>query len=212
MLPRHEPGDEPMIARDATYHKASDTLRARIASQVAAEKRARRTPSPLRWGGFAIAATLAGLLTWNGLLLRANAHSDERVAAEIESAHVRSLLVESHLNDVASSDQHTVKPWFQGKLNFAPQVTDLQEGGFTLVGGRLDYVKGRPVAALTYRHRLHVVNVFEWPADEATEAAPVLTTRDGYAIVRWRHAGLELWAISDAAGADLLQLAALLQK
>jgi anti-sigma factor RsiW len=198
-----------MIARDATYYKAPDALRTRIRAHVAEVQRERARPSFFRWAGMGAAVALSALLAWNGVMLHASTSPDERLAGEVASAHVRSLLMESHLNDVVSTDQHTVKPWFQGKLNFAPNVVDLQDAGFTLAGGRLDYVNGRPVAAVTYRHRLHVVNVFEWPAAGA-EVRPALRSRDGYSIVSWSHGGLEYWAISDTAGADLLQLATLL--
>jgi anti-sigma factor RsiW len=100
-----------------------------------------------------------------------------------------------------------VKPWFEGKLDFAPVVIDLAASGFALMGGRLDYLDGRPVAALTYRHRLHVVNVFEWPAERPGDAAPVLRTSRGYALVHWRRQGLEYWAISDIDAPDLVQFA-----
>jgi anti-sigma factor RsiW len=116
-------------------------------------------------------------------------------------------MAENHLNDVASTDQHTVKPWFEGKLDFAPAVTDLADAGYALMGGRLDYLDGRPVAALTYRHRLHVVNLFEWPAAGRADAAPKTFAQKGYAIARWRRGGLEYWAISDIAPSDLLELA-----
>jgi anti-sigma factor RsiW len=210
MSSRNDNPSEPMIARDATYYKAPDALRTRIRAHVAEAQRGRERPSFFRWAGLGAAIAMTGLLTWNGVMLQASTSPAERLAGEVASAHVRSLLVDSHLNDVVSTDQHTVKPWFQGKLNFAPQVPDLQDAGFALTGGRLDYLNGRPVAALTYRHRLHVVNLFEWPSASPTESKPALMTRDGYSLVAWSHAGLDYWAISDAAGADLLQLAALI--
>jgi anti-sigma factor RsiW len=209
---RNDSPSEPLIARDATYYKAPEALRTRIRAHVAEARRERERPRLFRWAGFGAAIVITGLLTWNGLMLQASTSPMERLAGEVEGAHVRSLLVDSHLNDVASTDQHTVKPWFQGRLNFAPQAPDLQEAGFTLTGGRLDYLNGRPVAALTFRHRLHVVNVFEWPSANPTESQPALMSRDGYSLVAWSHAGLDYWAISDAAGADLLQLASLMAR
>jgi anti-sigma factor RsiW len=211
-MSKTDPSAEPLIARDATYYRASDALRARIQTDLAREIRTQARPTFWRWSGMALAFATVGALSWNVALMQARGSDEERLAGEIMTAHVRSLMAENHLNDVASTDQHTVKPWFTGKIDFAPQVVDLASSGFTLVGGRLDYLNGRPVAALTYRHRLHVVNVFEWPAKDAREAAPELLTRQGYALVRWTRAGISYWAISDVAGADLLTLADLLSK
>ena len=206
-----EPTNEPLVARDATYYRAPDSLRAKIRASIAAEAREHNRPAIRHWGwslgGMALAAAVAGALSWNVALMHARAGAEEeRLAREIEGAHVRSLMV-SHVNDVASSDQHTVKPWFQGKLDFAPVVAELPDSGFSLFGGRLDYVNGRPVAAVTYRHRLHVVNLFEWPAAGAGDTAPQLAARHGYSIVAWKRRGIEYWMISDTAGEDLLRFA-----
>ena len=199
--------DEPVVARDATYYRAPEALRERVRASLAAEART-QWRSTWSWGGMAVAAAVGALLAWNVAMLQASGGEEERLAREVEAAHVRSLMAESHLNDVASSDQHTVKPWFQGKLDFAPVVTDLSASGYPLAGGRLDYVNGRPVAALVHRHRLHVINLFEWPA--VGESAPELVTRHGYSLVRWKRGGLEYWLVSDAAGADLLKFAQLI--
>ena len=212
MTQKNDPTAEPMIARDATYYRAPDALRSRIRAGLAAEARSDSRPAMWRWGGMAAAFAAVGVLSWNVALLRDEGPGEERLAREVTTAHVRSLMAENHLNDVASTDQHTVKPWFAGKLDFAPAVADLAASGFALAGGRLDYLNGRPVAALTYRHRLHVVNVFEWPAKDARGQAPRSIARQGYAVVHWTHAGIEYWAISDVAGADLLTLAELLSK
>jgi anti-sigma factor RsiW len=113
---------------------------------------------------------------------------------------------ERHLNDVESTDQHTVKPWFAGKLDFAPPVRDIANAGFALHGGRLDYVNGRAVAALTYRSRQHVVNEFVWPSS-AAEAKPVVLARQGYSVLHWTRDGMEHWAVSDMSPALLAPLA-----
>lgn len=141
-------------------------------------------------------------------------HDAGRDAGEFEqqvvSAHVRSLLAD-HLIDVASSDQHTVKPWFSGKLDFAPPVADLSAAGFPLVGGRLDYLAGRPVAALVYRRHGHVVNLFVAPAPDARATAISWRTGQGYQIASWQEAGMRCWAISDASRDELGAFTAAMQ-
>ena len=202
------PDIEPSVARDATYYKAPESLRRRISESIAAEGREQARPMMWKWGGMAAAFALVSVVSWNAALIEARGDAQDRMIAEVGGAHVRSLMVEGRLNDVISTDQHTVKPWFQGKLDFAPVVTDFATAGFTLAGGRLDYLDGRPVAAVTYHHRLHNVNLFEWPANG--ESAPELVTRKGYSFVHWKHGGLQYWVVSDAAGSELLRFAQLL--
>jgi anti-sigma factor RsiW len=107
----------------------------------------------------------------------------------------------SHLTDVGSSDQHTVKPWFDGKLDFAPPLEDLADAGFPLLGGRLDYIGGRPVAALVYGRRRHTINLFLWPREGTRAPQPL--TRQGYHALHGVAGGVEYWAVSDASAADL---------
>ena len=108
----------------------------------------------------------------------------------------------NHLLDVPSTDRHTVKPWFAGKLDYAPEVAP--PPGFELLGGRLDYIEGRPVAALVYRRRQHTINVFTWPASVSDQPARTMTSQ-GY-LVHWVHDGMEWWAVSDLAGEELKEL------
>jgi len=118
---------------------------------------------------------------------------------QILASHVRSLMV-SHLTDVLTSDQHTVKPWFNGKVDYSPPVVDLSAHGFPLVGGRMDYIDGKVVAALVYRRNAHVINVFVWPSAPAAGSESV---REGYNLIKWYEDGLTFWAISDVNPSDL---------
>ena len=127
------------------------------------------------------------------------------VGDEIIASHVRSLLVD-HLTDVATSDQHTVKPWFNGKIDFSPPVVDLAREGFPLQGGRVDYIGGRVVAALVFKRQSHVINLFVWPSTDATATTVKATvSRDGYNIENWRADGLAFWAVSDVSADDLVR-------
>jgi anti-sigma factor RsiW len=145
------------------------------------------------WGG----GILTGMAACLALLFIAPQITRPNTEDQLIENHVRSLSIETHLTDVATSDRHVVKPWFNGKIDFAPPVPELAARGFPLVGGRLDYIDGREVAAIVYRRRLHTINVFVQPA--ATLALPggIATTRNGYSLVRWTANGLEFWAISD---------------
>jgi len=132
----------------------------------------------------------------------------QSIAQELVDAHIRSLQA-NHLLDVASTDQHTVKPWFDGKLDFAPPVRDLADQGFPLIGGRLDYFQGRPIAALVYQHRKHIINVFVWP-DAGVDEGITQSSLQGYAILQWRGGGMRHVAVSDLNSAELEQFAKLL--
>jgi len=134
---------------------------------------------------------------------------DQRVQ-EIISAHVRSLMV-NHLTDVASSDQHTVKPWFNGKLNFSPTVIDPATEGFPLIGGRLDYVGDYPAAALVYQRRKHYINLFVSSSDQTATTKEDLLTRHGYTLRHWLQGGMEYWAVSDVNKSDLQQFVQLVR-
>ena len=148
------------------------------------------------WGWLAIAASILLCVSagWNFVLLRSRTAQPDILAENLLASHVRSL-IGTHLMDVPSSDQHTVKPWFDGKLNFSPDVKDLTSQGFPLLGGRIEYISERPVAALVYGRRKHIINLFTWPAG----TAPGLTSwsRQGYNMVHWKKGEMDYWAIAD---------------
>jgi len=146
-------------------------------------------------GGGALATLAAGFAAFALIGPR-----PEPLESELIADHVRSLQVQ-HLVDVPTSDRHVVKPWFNGKIDFAPPVFDLAAQGFPLVGGRLDYLRGRTVAALVYRRRAHVINLFVQPGSGAS--ATEHERKDGYTLLRWRRDGLEFWAVSDIDPLDL---------
>jgi anti-sigma factor RsiW len=134
------------------------------------------------------------------------------LVAEVASDHIRSL-IGTHLIDVESSDQHTVKPWFAGKIDFSPPVRDFADQGFKLIGGRLDYVRGNNVAVLVYRFKNHYVSLFLC-RERAPEAASKQTSFDyqGYNLLYWNANGLDCWAVSDAAPGALLEFAKIQQE
>lgn len=184
------------------YRPAPAALRARIMAQLPCPARAPRAPRQ-RWqiavavlaALFIVAAVFAG---WQTVQLRRQ--GNDALVADAVSDHVRSLLP-GHLIDVQTSNEHTVKPWFDGRVDFSPQVKDLTAQGFELVGGRLDVLGGKQVAALVYKRHLHTINLFQWPA-AATAAAPP-QTRDGYHVLEWSDAGLRFVAVSSVAESDL---------
>jgi len=199
------------MVRRAPYYQAPDALRARL---MPARTRATAPSHLLAW---AAAAVLVASLTGSILFVRSSTRATRTVdpidvvAQEVVSSHVRALMGE-HLFDVRSTDQHTVKPWFLGKLDFSPPVTDLAQAGFPLTGGRLDYVAGHPVAALVYTRGQHTINVFVWPA--ASDVGRSLDARAirGFHVRHWTRGGMSYWAVSDVNDADLDQLVKLLEQ
>jgi len=167
-----------------------------------------RLPSGIMRQAAALAAAclLSALPTW--WVVDAGGRS-ARLEQELVAAHVRSLLQDSPIQ-VASSDTHTVKPWFAGRVDFSPEVKDLTAEGFPLLGGRLDYVRERRVGVLVYRRRLHIINVFMWPSASSEASAPSLTSKNGYHLLAFSKGGITYWAVSDVDPAELRRLASLL--
>ncbi|HEV2264209.1 MAG TPA: hypothetical protein VGR79_06735 [Stellaceae bacterium] len=190
------------LREQAPYHRAPDSLRARLTAQAAP-----RRVTPMRAAGWrrAAAAFVAGGAIAASVMLAVVPSGAPGLPDQVLAGHLRAL-EPGHLEDVISTDQHTVKPWFDGKLDFAPPVKDLKADGFPLEGGRLDYLAGRRVAAMVYGRAKHVIDLYAWP-EAGADAAPTELERDGYNIVRWRQNGMALWAVSDVERDQLVDFA-----
>ncbi|MEZ0167435.1 anti-sigma factor [Microvirga sp. TS319] len=195
-------GQEPM------RYRAPDALRARVLKALEPAPISTSAPASARWWqrlwqkqrlGIPVAAFAAGLAV--ALVVP---RSSPDLAQELVAEHVRSLMA-NHITDVTTSDQHTVKPWFDGRIDFAPPVVDLANEGFALTGGRLDYIAGRAVAALVYKRREHIINLFIWPAEksEGGIAQPQASVNNGYNMLHWSGSGMTFWAVSDLNAAEL---------
>ena len=191
------------VRNGAPYFRSPAGLEKRIHSALReahkSEARTRAVRWRFRWRpSWAIAVSLAvvAMGAWVVTSIVPRRSAEDLLVQEVLSSHVRSLMA-NHLTDVASSDQHTVKPWFNGKLDFSPPVKDLSNEGFPLVGGRLDYVEGRPVAALVYQRRKHLINLLIWPSAHKAEAANKVLARQGYNLLHWAQSDMTYWAVSD---------------
>lgn len=190
--------------------KAPAALRARIEAALPLRAQAPASTSvlPFRpsrrsfFGGFAAGAVASGALAASLVLTIVRNDQEQTIANEVVSAHIRSLQA-GHLMDVETSDRHTVKPWFDGKVDVAPPVIDLTADGFTLLGGRLDYIGGEPVASVVYRRRQHVINLFVAQRLGTARAAVAARSVQGYNVRHWSEQGLEFWAVSDLDGEEL---------
>ena len=199
------------IREDVSYFRAPTDLHQRVRA-ITAEKRAKtsRSWAPLwAWPGATAAVVLLAVITVGLIRSAAESSRGQMIAQEIVADHVRSLMAD-HLTDVTSTDQHTVKPWFLGKLDFSPPVTDLAQAGFPLTGGRLDYVAGRAVAALVYTAGQHTINVFVWPEADAARSPDARAIR-GFHVRHWTQGGMSYWAVSDVNDAELDQFVHALQ-
>lgn len=192
--------------RDAfPSHAAPEHLRAWAADLGRTSARAAPRRQGLRRMLYAAGLIVALGAGWGGHSLLTSftrgMPTDAAMADELVDSHVRSLMAD-HLMDVVSTDQHTVKPWFIGRADFAPQVTDLSAAGFPLLGGRIDHISGHTAAALVFGRRKHVINLYQWPASSADERV-IREQRSGYSLLHWTANGLSFWAVTDAAPVDL---------
>jgi anti-sigma factor RsiW len=188
------------------YEKTPPSLRKKVLADLGSASPVSIAPprAPWRWLVIAAGFLLFAYTAWQVVSIQRGDNYETVLAAEVVDAHLRSLQP-GHLADVVSSDRHTVKPWFDGKLDFSPSVRDFADQGFPLEGGRLDVVHGRAIAALVYGYRKHIVNVFIWPTSEQ-DASPRAGSRQGYQWIDWRRGGVEFCAVSDAAPSELEQL------
>jgi anti-sigma factor RsiW len=194
-----------LIHEHATRHTAPDNLRASIRTQVAleearragkptAERPARRPWFNFGWGTASASFALGMLCMLLVIPLAQRVDLGQPVDADLVADHVRALQV-GPIADVVSTDRHTVKPWFQGRLDYAPPVFDFASEGFPLMGGRIEHVRGNVVATLAYTRNRHVVDVFIWPSTE--QKAPVRSLRRGFNVVSWADGSMQYWAVSD---------------
>lgn len=201
------------INNSPIYFQAPPGLTRRVQSSLCGASPADRIPRVRPRHLLAVAASLALIMVAGWGLVRAlRARSaDAYLTQELIASHVRSQMLPSHRFDVASSDAHTVKPWFEGKLDFSPPVKDLAGQGFPLVGGRLDYLHNRPVAALVYRRRNHSINLFIWPSAPGSGGATTTVTRQGYHLFQWTQSGMTYWAVSDLDDRELREFVRLIR-
>lgn len=197
------------LVRSTPYHPAPPRLRAHVSARV---HRSHTTRRVLTWAAAAMLAISVG----GGIaVVRSTRDGPEpgvdAVANAVVDGHVRSLMAD-HLFDVQSTDQHTVKPWFLGRLDYAPPVTDLAALGYPLVGGRLDYVSGHPVAALVYQRQKHAINVFVWPAGTDRTTTIMIQSIRGFHVRHWNRDGMSFWAVSELSDAELTDFAYALQQ
>ena len=202
-----------LVRHGAERPRAPDVLKARIRSELsrpAALDAGVVSRSIAPWKLVAAGLMIACLGGAAVYLAGPRLSSGSPVAAQVLSSHVRSLMP-GHLTDVASTNLHNVKPWFNGRVDMSPVVPSLDSAGFPLVGGRLDYVNGRTVAVVVYARRQHLINVFEWPStDGASE--PSVSTTQGYHLVHWVSGGIEHWAASDLGVTELSQFVSLFRR
>ena len=190
-----------------------EALQQRIRSAVRRASRADIHARVWAWPWLRVGAALAAsvLLIWRMGFVPIGPSPEDVLTQEVIAGHTRSLMA-NHLTDVTSSDQHTVKPWFEGKLPFAPPVQDMAAQGFPLVGGRLDYLENRPVAALVYQRQQHIINLFLWPAMPGGGHGETTHTRHGYNVIHGTMADMTYWVVSNLNMSELQEFVKLLHQ
>jgi anti-sigma factor RsiW len=203
---RNVQGLKKALKQDALFFTAPKELRRRVKAELHSQLETKSWWDFRNWN-WLTAATISLATACLALLLTVTLtrpSAEQRLTQEIVSSNIRSLMA-NHMLDVVSTDQHTVKPWFNGKLDFSPPVKDLAAQDFPLVGGRLDYISGRSVAALVFQHHKHVINLFIWPVNE-NDAKPVsLTPIQGYNVIHWSKADMTFWAVSDLNEKEMME-------
>ena len=177
----------------------------------AANPEVRRSFFDWRWASALASVVLLVVLTWTATTQWKRSSEETLLVNNIVSSHVRSMMA-NHITDVASSDSHTVKPWFGGKLDYSPPAKDLTEHGYRLIGGRLDYLDGRPVAALVYQRSQHFINLFVWPSSNTAIKPEDQLTRQGYNVIHWTQSGMTYWLVSELNLPELTECARLLKE
>lgn len=173
-----------------------DLLEARIRQAIGTPQAVAPPRVRAPWIRLAAAGVVVAVLSSAATIASLRARAGDPIVNEVVASHVRSLQP-GHLTDIVSTNQHNVKPWFNGRTDVSPAVPDLSSRGFELIGGRLDYVGGRSAAVVVYARRQHMINVYTWPDPDGESTAPRITTRNGYNLIEWRAAGLRHWVVSD---------------
>ncbi|HXI71393.1 MAG TPA: anti-sigma factor [Verrucomicrobiae bacterium] len=193
------------LKQDSLFFTAPKELRRRVQAELHSQLKTKSWWDFRNWNWLtgvttSVATACLALLL---IITLTGPSPQQRLGQEIVSSHIRSLMA-SHVMDVVSTDQHTVKPWFNGKLDFSPPVKDLAAQQFPLIGGRLDYISGRSVAALVFHRNKHVINLFIWPANEKDSKPAASASIQGYNVIHWSNAGMTFWTVSDLNEKELM--------
>ncbi len=200
------------IERGALRFKAPPHLKRNVQAAIrAANPGARRPFFGWRWAGALASMVFIVALTWAVTSQRIRSSEEAQLVSDVLSSHVRSMMA-NHITDVSSSDSHTVKPWFAGRLDYSPPARDLTEQGFRLIGGRLDYIDNRPVSALVYQRSQHFINLFVWPMKDNAISQEGQLSRQGYNIIHWNQSGMTYWLVSELNVPELSECARLLKQ